>query len=328
MSSPSSIETICFPIRKELERVEETLHAMIYSPVEMVTQVASHIIHSGGKRLRPILSVLAARLFNDDVERAIKLACAVEFIHTATLLHDDVIDNAELRRGRPSSNALWGNKGSVLVGDYLYCKASTIIANEGNFKVLKLIAEATSATTEGEVLEILKSNDPTLTEESYLEIIYYKTAILISTATQIGALLGGASDADQLRLRNYGVQVGMAFQLADDTLDYISSNSEIGKLVGTDLKEGKLTLPLIRTMSICNEEERKQVYKALENSSTTEEDLKKILTIIDKYQGIQYTNDKAVEYVKKAEENLSTFSDSPIKQSLIQLARYTIERRR
>src|SRR3990167_4002548 len=211
MTHPISIETICLPIRKELERVEETLHAMIYSPVEMVTQVASHIVHSGGKRLRPIFCVLAARLFYEEGSGGVKLAFAVGFIHTATLLHDDVIDSAELRRGRPSSNALWGNKGSVLVGDYLYCKASSIIANEGNFKVLKLIAEATSATTEGEVLEIIKSNDPTLTEESYLEIIYYKTAILISIATQIGALLGGASEADQQRLRNYGVQVGMAF---------------------------------------------------------------------------------------------------------------------
>ncbi|MBL7684907.1 MAG: polyprenyl synthetase family protein [Deltaproteobacteria bacterium] len=324
----ASIESICNPIRKDLEKVEQTLHSLVYSPVEMVTQVASHIIHSGGKRLRPILCILAARLFGYQGDRAVKLACAFEFIHTATLLHDDVIDNAELRRGRPSSNYLWGNKASVLVGDYLYCKATSIISEDGDFKVLEIIARCTAETTEGEVLEIIKSNDPALTEETYLEIIQYKTARLISATTHVGALLGRASEADQERLKNYGIHIGMAFQLADDALDYLSSDQEIGKLVGIDLKEGKLTLPLIHTMRSCTPQESERIQKALQNPSAHEEDLKEILALIDKYQGMHFTLNKAKEYIQKAKGDLASYPDGPAKRSLLELADYVIERKK
>lgn len=324
----TSIETICFPIRKDLERVEQTLHALVYSPVEMVTQVASHIIHSGGKRLRPILCILSARLFGYQGDRAIKLACAFEFIHTATLLHDDVIDNATLRRGKASSNALWGNKASVLVGDYLYCKASSIVSEDGDFRVLEIITEATATTTQGEVFEITKSNDFSLSEATYFEIIHYKTACLIAAATHVGALLGRASEADQERLKNYGVHIGMAFQLADDALDYVSSNEEIGKLVGTDLKEGKMTLPLIHALRYCSSEERSRIHHALQNSLAHQEDLQDILSLIDRYQGIHYTRQKAIEYIQKAKGDLAPYPDGPAKAALLQLADYIIERRK
>jgi octaprenyl-diphosphate synthase len=323
-----SIEAICHPIRKDLEKVEQTLHTHVYSPVEMVTQVASHIIHSGGKRLRPILCILAARLFGYLGDRAIKLACAFEFIHTATLLHDDVIDNASLRRNKASSNSLWGNKGSVLVGDYLYCKASTIIAEDGDCKVLEIIAQCTAATTEGEVLEIIKSNDPSLTEQAYLEIIHYKTARLIAAATHVGALLGRASEADQERLKNYGIHIGIAFQLADDALDYVSSDEEIGKIVGTDLKEGKLTLPLIHALRSCSPEERNFLRRALQNPSAHQENLSEVFAIIDRYQGIKYTLDKAAEYIQKAKGDLAPYPDVPAKTALLQLAEYVVERRK
>lgn len=323
-----SIEDICQPIRKDLEKVEEFLHSKLYSPVEMVTQVASHIVHSGGKRLRPVLCILASRLFGYQGDRAVKLACALEFIHTATLLHDDVIDNASLRRGKTSSNALWGNTASVLVGDYLYCKATLIISDDGDFKVLDTITRATAETTEGEVLEIVKSNDLALSEESYLQIIHFKTARLIAASTHVGALLSRASDADQERLRNYGYHIGMAFQLADDSLDYVSSNEEMGKLIGTDLKEGKMTLPLIYAMKRCLPAERERIQKALENTFAHQEDLTDIISLIDKYQGISYTRQKAIEYIQKAKGDLAPYPEGPIKTSLLQLADYVIERRK
>lgn len=323
-----SIEDICLPIRKELEKVEEFLHAKLYSPVEMVTQVASHIVHSGGKRLRPVLCILASRLFGYQGDRAVKLACALEFIHTATLLHDDVIDSASLRRGKASSNALWGNTASVLVGDYLYCKATLIISDDGDFKVLDVITRATAETTEGEVLEIVKSNDFNLSEESYLQIIHFKTARLIGAATHVGALLGRASEADQERLRHYGYHIGMAFQLADDSLDYASSNEEMGKLIGTDLKEGKMTLPLIHTMKLCLAPERERIKKALENTLAHQEDLTDIVSLIDKYQGLSYTRQKAMEYIQKAKGDLAPYPDGPVKSALLQLADYVIERRK
>lgn len=322
------IESICQSIRKDLEKVEQTLHAMVYSPVEMVTQVASHIVHSGGKRLRPILCILASRLFGYQGDRAIKLGCALEFVHTATLLHDDVIDNATLRRGKISSNSLWGNKASVLVGDYLYCKASSLISEDGDLKVLDVITRATAETTEGEVLEIVKSNDSALTEEAYFEIIQYKTARLIAAAAHVGALLGRASEADQERLRNYGVHIGMAFQLADDALDYVSSNEEFGKGVGTDLKEGKLTLPLIHAFRSATAEERNLIRRALQNPVAHQEDLGEVLTIIDRYQGIGYTLQKALDFVKKAKGDLSPCPEGPAKTALFQLAEYVVERRK
>ncbi len=323
-----SIEDICVSIRKDLEKVEEFLHSKLYSPVEMVTQVASHIVHSGGKRLRPILCILASRLFGYQGDRAIHLACALEFIHTATLLHDDVIDNATLRRGKASSNALWGNTASVLVGDYLYCKATLIISGDGDFKVLNVITQATAETTEGEVLEIVKSNDFGLSEETYLQIIHFKTARLIAASTHVGALLGRASEADQERLRNYGYHIGMAFQLADDSLDYVSSNEEMGKLIGTDLKEGKMTLPLIHAMRRSSNSERERIQKALQNTLAHEEDLADIVSLIDKYQGISYTRNKAIEFIQKAKGDLAPYPEGPFKTALIQLADYIIERRK
>ena len=294
----------------------------------MVTQVASHIVHSGGKRLRPILCILASRLFGYQGDRAVKLACALEFIHTATLLHDDVIDNASLRRGKASSNALWGNTASVLVGDYLYCKATLIISDDGDFKVLDVITRATAETTEGEVLEIVKSNDFALSEETYLQIIHFKTARLIAASTHVGALLGRASEADQERLKNYGYHIGMAFQLADDSLDYVSSNEEMGKLIGTDLKEGKMTLPLIHAMKKCSPSERERIQKALQNTLAHQEDLPEIVSLIDKYQGIAYTRQKAIEFIQKAKGDLASYPEGPAKTALIQIADYIIERRK
>ncbi len=312
---PISMESVCLPIRKDLEKIEQTLHALVYSPVEMVTQVASHIVHSGGKRLRPVLCLLAAKLFGEVNGRAIQLSCAFEFIHTATLLHDDVIDNATLRRNKASSNSL-------------YCKATSIIAEDGDFHVLGIIARVTAATTEGEVLEIIKSNDPDLTEEAHLEIIHYKTACLISAATEVGALVGGASPADQARLKEFGNCLGMAFQLADDALDYVSSNEEIGKGVGTDLKEGKLTLPIIHALRSGTPEDRTIIRRALQNNSHVPEDLKTVLVVIDRYQGIQYTLNKAAQYVDRAKNVLAQYPDSPAKAALLQLADYVVERKK
>ncbi len=327
--SQVSFESICQPIRQDLEKVEQRLHALVYSPVEMVTQVASHIIHSGGKRLRPTLCLLAARLFGYQGDRTINIGCALEFIHTATLLHDDVIDNAALRRNKISSNALWGNKATVLVGDYLYCKASSIIAEDGDFKVLEIISQVTAETTEGEVLEIIKSNDPALTEETYLEIISYKTARLIAASSHLGALIGRASVGDQERLKSYGNHIGIAFQLIDDALDYVSSDHEIGKVVGTDLKEGKMTLPLIHGMRHCTAAEREMIRQVLQGQGegSPEKDLQEVLSVLDRHQSIQYTLQKAHDFVAKAKADLEPYTESPAKTALLQLAEFIVQRR-
>lgn len=320
-----SIESICEHIQEDIQKVEESLQSLLQSPVELVTQVASHIISSGGKRLRPILCLLAARAFGPVSNSCIRFACVCEFIHTATLLHDDVIDNATLRRGKESSNLLWGNKASVLVGDYLYCRASVLIAEEGDFRVLDIISRTTATTTEGEVLEIVKSNDLDLKEEDYLEVVRCKTAYLIAASCEIGAHLGGASREDQERLRLYGLNIGYAFQLADDALDYISSDGDLGKTVGTDLKEGKVTLPLIHTLKRCSAEERKVIVDCLETHS--EQALSQVLKIIDKYQGIEYTRQQAQLYIEKALEQLAALQSSDAKKSLSDLAQYIIDRR-
>ncbi|MBF0493267.1 MAG: polyprenyl synthetase family protein [Deltaproteobacteria bacterium] len=320
-----SVESICECIQEDLEKVEKSLQLILQSPVELVTQVASHIVNSGGKRLRPILCLLAARAFGFVSASCVRFACVCEFIHTATLLHDDVIDNATLRRGKESSNLLWGNKASVLVGDYLYCKASVLIAEEGDFRVLDIIAKTTETTTEGEVLEIIKSNDLDLKEEDYLEVVRCKTACLIAASCEIGAHLGGGSREDQERLRLYGLNIGYAFQLADDALDYISSNDDLGKLVGTDLKEGKVTLPLIHTLRHCSKEEKKVIVDCLETHS--DQALAQVLKIIDKYQGIEYTRQQAQLFIERALEQISPLENHSAKRSLQNLAQYIIDRR-
>jgi len=324
--SKDSLEELSDLLHDELLQVEAEIQKNLLSQVPTVTQVARHIVMSGGKRLRPILCILAAKTLGPSSPRIIAMGTAIEFIHTATLLHDDVIDNAQLRRGRPSCNAIWDNKTSVLVGDFLYCQASSMIAQDGDLKVLKCITDATANTTEGEVLEITKSRDLQLGESEYFKIIEFKTGVLMSCATQVGAILAGASAGAESALRDYGMHLGIAFQLADDVLDYVSVEAEFGKEKGVDLKEGKVTLPLLYALERCTSQEREIIQEG--TISARRDIFLSVLEVLKKYNAIDYTLKLAAERTQRACEALAVLPDSPAKKALLRLTDYVVERRK
>ena len=307
-----------------MEACERAIKENLFSDVPMVTQVAEHLVMSGGKRLRPLLVVLAADLCGYQGLRTATFGTVLEYIHTATLLHDDVIDHAQLRRGRSSCNAIWDNKSSVLVGDFLYCRASSLIAQDGDIQVLAAITHATTYTTEGEILEVLKSRDLSLTQEEYFKIIEFKTAILMSCATEVGAIIGRASRKEQEALRQFGLNLGISFQVADDALDYNSEESEFGKANGVDLKEGKLTLPVLLALKRCDDKERKVIKSGL--MSNRDGHFAKVLEILNKYGALQETLQLAQTRAELAKAQLAVFPDSKPKEMLMALTDYVVAR--
>ena len=318
------LEQITLPIKEDLERVEEVISERLKSDVPFITTVTHYITENGGKRVRPAILLLAARMAGYSGPSAIECAAAIEFCHTATLLHDDVIDKASLRRGRPSTNARGGNHASVLIGDFFYCRASEMFANSDNLKVIQLITKAMRETTEGETLEITKSNDLCITEEEYLKILHAKTAILIATAAEMGGLLGNVSEEFVRSLKEYGTSLGLAFQLADDVLDYISDEETFGKTRGIDLREGKLTLPIITALKQADPQETRMLKDALISEKLEESKLKEIISLIQKLNGIDYTLNLAQHYIAKAKGSLAVFKNSIEKEALLNLADYVI----
>ncbi len=321
-----SLEELSRLLHQELQEVEAEIQKNLHSQVPSVTQVARHIVMSGGKRLRPILCILAAKSLGYGGARIISMGTAIEFIHTATLLHDDVIDNAQLRRGRPSCNAIWDNKSSVLVGDFLYCQASSLIARDGDLKILKCITDATASTTEGEVLEITKSRDLQLGEVEYFKIIEFKTGMLMACATQVGAIIAKASDEMEQGLKDYGMHLGIAFQLADDVLDYVSVEAEFGKEKGVDLKEGKVTLPLLYALERCTPAEREVIHEG--TISARRDSFFAVLEVLKKYGAIEYALGLASKRTDLAKASLHCLPESPAKQAMIRLTDYVIERKK
>ena len=320
------LEELAGSLKAELGLVELEIQRNLQSHVPSVTQIAGHIVMSGGKRLRPILCLLAAQACGYEGSRVLSLATAIEYIHTATLLHDDVIDNAQLRRGRPSCNSIWDNKMSVLVGDFLYCQASSLIAKDGDLKVLRSITDATTTTTEGEVLEITKSRDLRLGEAEYFKIVEFKTGMLMACSTQVGAIIAKAEPPIEQALADYGMHLGIAFQLADDVLDYVSVEAEFGKEKGVDLKEGKITLPLLYALDRCNEAEREIIRDA--TISARRDIFLKVLEILKKYGALDYALGLASDRKEAAKASLASLSDSPAKRGLLRLADYVIERKK
>jgi octaprenyl-diphosphate synthase len=253
------------------------------------------------------------------------MSAIIEFIHTATLLHDDVIDHAQTRRGRASANRVWGNAASVLVGDFLYSKSFRLMTDDGNLAILKLISTTTNTMSEGEVFQLMKTGDVSITEKEYLSIVEKKTSILISAACAIGGILGNAAESQIEALTRFGIRLGSAFQITDDTLDYVADEEEFGKAIGQDLKEGKLTLPLIRTIKKCTSEERAFIKKGIE--AKDEGANAGIMTLIHRYDGIPYALAKAKSCIGEARGFLSSFTDSEAKTALHTIADYIIERR-
>lgn len=320
------LSTICLPIQAELLGVEELLNSSTASEVDLVKAASQYVLQNGGKRIRPALVLLTAKLLGFSVEKAVPLGAAIEMIHAASLMHDDVLDNATVRRGKQSSNARWGNQISILVGDFLWCKASELSIRHGNSEVLAVITDAVKKTTEGEILEIVQSNDFNLTVEEYLHIIELKTAMLFSCSCEIGAILSGTSEKFRNAFKNYGRHLGTAFQLADDVLDYTANEALFGKKAGQDLYEGKLTLPVIIALKKVLSGEAKIIKDSLLGASPEAGRLKEVISILNKYGAIEEALSFARKYASLAQEELSVFKPSIERDSLIALSNYAVAR--
>jgi octaprenyl-diphosphate synthase len=322
----SSLNPILVPLADELKELEKVMHELLDSEVPFVRSVAEYVIDNGGKRLRPILTILCAKLAGFSGREVYEMGTCLEFIHTASLLHDDVVDHATVRRGRASANAKWGNHVSVLVGDFFYCRASQLLTSQRNWDILKVVTDAIMTLTEGEVLEITKSMDFETSKDAYLKIIENKTAVLFAAACQVGAILGNLSKDKQKAMADYGHHLGMSFQLSDDVLDYTSQDEVLGKQSGIDLQEGKITLPVIMALEKATEKERGLIKDAMVAPKIEAGVLAEIKQVIEKYHGFQATLDLAAEHVEKAKQSLEAFRPSMERDMLEQIADFVIAR--
>jgi octaprenyl-diphosphate synthase len=320
------MEAVFALIGEDLKNVELQFKKDLHSDVPLIQKVGEYVISSGGKRIRPMLLILSAYLCGYHGPRHVPIASVIEFIHTATLLHDDVVDNANLRRGLASANTLWGNQASVLVGDFLYCKSFALMVADGDLNILKLLAKATTVLAEGEVLQLIFTKNPEITEEQYIDVVKCKTAILLSASCQAGAILGGSSPEREAALREFGMELGIAFQMVDDSLDYCASEEQFGKSIGHDLEEGKITLPLIHTLKQCTDDEREQITNIVKKELIDKNDIQTIFDLVEKYGGIDYSLAMAKNFSNRSKKCLDIFEDSPGKSALLELADYIVTR--
>lgn len=316
-------------IASDLAQVEERLKEGIKSQSGLISEVSAYVLGSGGKRIRPAMVLLAARLCGyKDGEQAIKLASLVEYLHAATLIHDDIIDNADKRRGRPSANRRWGNGISVLVGDYLYSRSVQMLVEDRDLDVIKAFADATVSMTEGEVLELEMCKNINIAYEDYLRIITSKTAALISTACRAGALVARAGPDKVEALAAFGLNLGIAFQLVDDALDFVAEEERLGKPVGNDLKEGRITYPLIYVLKHGTDEDCRRLRELATRENLSAQDLEEIRGLVKKYQAVEATLEVARSYSEQAKKNLRVFPENPAKHCLELLANFVMERDR
>jgi octaprenyl-diphosphate synthase len=311
-------------IDADMQAVDRVITRRLHSDVVLIRQIANYIIGAGGKRLRPMLVLLSAGLFGYQGNKHHELAAIVELIHTATLLHDDVVDESELRRGRQTANALFGNAASVLVGDFLYSRAFQMMVDVDLMRVMAVLSEATNIIAEGEVLQLLNVHDPGIDEQRYLQVIRYKTAKLFEAATRLGAIVGGASKENEEAVAHYGTHLGTAFQLIDDVLDYSGDNHETGKNVGDDLAEGKPTLPLIYAIQHGTPSQAATVRGALEKGGLA--DLDKVVVAIRESGALAYARQRAQEESTTACAAIDALPNSTYKDSLLELASFAVTR--
>jgi len=314
-------------LQDDLVRVERRFRDDLESDVQLIRKVGEYVLASGGKRIRPMLLLLCARLAGYRGDQHIALASVVEFIHTATLLHDDVVDSAVLRRGNASANSVWGNEASVLVGDFLFAKSFSIMVRAGNLAVLQVLSDATTMMAEGEVMQLINTSDLDLDEERYMTVVRTKTAVLIAAACRCGGMLGGVGEEQDRALGEFGMDLGLAFQMMDDALDYVADQTEFGKAKGHDLAEGKVTLPLIAALLRCTEEERSRVATIIEAEELSPGEFDFVAELITRYDGIGYTCRRAEELVARAQKHLEVFPDGPARQALSELATFVVQRR-
>jgi octaprenyl-diphosphate synthase len=319
------IKTIQALTDNDMHSVNQLIYAQMQSDIALVNQLGLYIVNSGGKRIRPMLSIIAAKAFGYEGDKHITLATIIEFIHTATLLHDDVVDESDLRRGNPTANAEFGNAASVLVGDFIYTRSFQLMINLEKMSVMKILSDATNVIAEGEVLQLMNCNDPDTTEESYMQVIYSKTAKLFEAATQLSAIITEQDEATVEAMRLYGMHLGTAFQLVDDVLDYNADQEALGKSIGDDLAEGKPTLPLIYAMQKGSPEQVAQIRQAIEKSDGMDY-LDDILATLAQTKALEFTTQKAQEEAQKAIDCLSIIPDSEYKLALESLARLAVAR--
>ena len=319
-----SFESVKALVEDDLRQVDVVIRNRLASDVVLVNQIAEYIVGSGGKRLRPLLVVVVARACGYRGALHSDAAAIIEYIHTATLLHDDVVDGSKLRRGRDTANEVWGNEASVLVGDYVYSRSFEMMVSLESMKIMSVMASATNKIAEGEVLQLLNANDPDTTEERYFEVIYRKTAKLFEAGAQIAALLAGASPSIEAAMAAYGRHLGTAFQLVDDVLDYQSNSEELGKNLGDDLAEGKPTLPLIYALRTGSEDQRLLIRRSIEEGSI--EELGRITAAIESTGGLAYTARLARQEAALAIDAINVLPDSAYKQALRELAEFAVER--
>ncbi|HTH98216.1 MAG TPA: polyprenyl synthetase family protein [Stellaceae bacterium] len=313
-------------VKDDLKLVNELIVRHVDSPVPLIPQLASHIVSAGGKRLRPILTLACAKLCGYEGERHLLLAATVEFIHTATLLHDDVVDASDLRRGLATANAVWGNKPSVLVGDFLFSRAFQLMVRDGSLDVLRVLSNASAVIAEGEVLQLITANDIETTEQAYLDVISAKTAALFAAASEIGGMVSSRPTAEVEALKAYGQNLGMAFQLIDDVLDYNARQADLGKAVGDDFRDGKMTLPVVLALQAGDATEREFWRRTLEAQELQDGDLEHAIALLERHGTLKATQDRAESFGRAAMEALSIFPDNPARRALLEVVAFCLER--
>lgn len=311
-------------VAEDMEGVNNAIRKYLHSDVALISEMANYIINSGGKRLRPMLAVLCARACGYSGEKHYLVAAIIEFIHTATLLHDDVVDESSMRRGNQTANAIWGNETTVLVGDFVFSRSFEMMVDVGEMRVMEILATASNTIAEGEVMQLLNCNDPDTTEEQYMAVIQSKTAKLFAAACQLGAILAGQDDSIEQACAAYGTHIGTAFQLKDDLLDYQASSDELGKNIGDDLAEGKPTLPLIHALKNSDEKTAKLIREAITNGGR--EHLDEILVAIETTSAISYTESAARSQAEMAREFIEKLPENDYQNALLELAGFAISR--
>jgi octaprenyl-diphosphate synthase len=322
-------------LAEDLALVENAMRAQLASASEVLATLGDHVLAAGGKRMRPALLLLAAELCGYTGPRRVHVAAAVELLHTATLLHDDVVDLSELRRGRPSANALWGNRRAVLAGDYFYARASSLIVEDGDLDILWIFADTIRSMAEGELLQLQRSFDPSVTESHYFQVIERKSAVLLSAACESGSILGGVTRAERRRLAEYGRELGLAFQLRDDALDYEDREADLGKRPYGDLREGKVTLPLLLALKRCTPAEREAVAALLKVVARSEGaeaagvlDVSPAIEVVERYRGVEDTVRRAEEHARRARTAIAPFPDGGAQRDLLAAADFAVLRDR
>ena len=319
-----SLSLIQSSIANDMQAVDEVIRLSLHSEVVLINQVAEYIINSGGKRLRPALVLLSAGVIGEIKAQHHTLAAVVEFIHTATLLHDDVVDESSMRRGRATANTMFGNAASVLVGDFVYSRAFQMMVSVQNMRVMEILAEATNIIAEGEVLQLLNIHDADVTDEAYLQVIHYKTAKLFEAATRLGAIINNASAKDEASMAEYGMRLGTAFQLIDDVLDLSGDSSDIGKNLGDDIAEGKPTLPLLYAMRKGNDTQRTLIRKAIEQGGL--EDFSAIIQAVKDTGALDYVRDVAKNEAELACQAIAHLPSNQYREAMVALAEFSVSR--